>query len=74
MCEKQKTKDLERLLRQLGCVQGRTVGSHTKWTTTGGLSTSVVSHRMQSAGALRNIQKHLAAELGEGWLERGLGR
>lgn len=69
-----KTKDVEKLLKALGCVTAGTVGSHTKWVAPGGHSTIVVRDREQAAGTLRSIQQHLAPEFGAKWLEEGLNR
>jgi predicted RNA binding protein YcfA (HicA-like mRNA interferase family) len=47
-----------------------TEGSHEKWTTPGGRTTTLkAGTKDQAPGTLRAIQAHLAPELGEGWLE-----
>ena len=64
------TKDLRKLLRAKGCVEGGGKGSHEKWTSPGGHSTTLKAGvKQQAPGTLRNIQAHLAAEFGENWIE-----
>lgn len=65
-----KTKELVKLLEGLGAQAGHTRGSHQKWTAPGGRSTTIkVGDKEQAPGTLRNIQRHLAAEFGERWIE-----
>lgn len=64
------TKDLRKLLRAMGCVEGGGKGSHEKWTAPGGHSTTLKSgEKQQAPGTLRNIQAHLAEEFGPRWIE-----
>ncbi|MPZ26152.1 MAG: addiction module toxin, HicA family [Micromonosporaceae bacterium] len=65
-----RTKDLRKLLRQHGCEPSPAKGSHEKWTTPGGHSTTLkAAAKDQAPGTLRNIQDALAPELGERWIE-----
>jgi len=67
-----KTRDLRKILKEKGCTQVHTVGSHAKWSAPGGHSTIVkAGAKEQAPGTLREIQKHLAPELGDKWLEEG---
>ncbi|MGH3517556.1 MAG: type II toxin-antitoxin system HicA family toxin [Haloechinothrix sp.] len=64
------TKNLRKLLRSHGCEPSGTVGSHEKWTAPGGHSTTLkASVKAQAPGTLRNIQRHLAPEFGDRWIE-----
>lgn len=64
------TKDLRRLLRAKGCVEGGGKRSHEKWTAPGGRSTTLKAGvKEQAPGTLRAIQTQLAPELGEHWIE-----
>ncbi len=52
-----------------------TEGDHEKWRTPGGLSIPIVAgEKDQSPGTLRNVQRALAPEFGERWLEEELQR
>lgn len=65
-----RTKDLRKLLRQHGCEQAGTEGSHEKWVAPGGRSATLkATAKDQAPGTLRNIQAALAPELGERWIE-----
>lgn len=64
------TRDLRRLLRSKGCVEGGGKGSHEKWTAPGGHSTTLKAGvKMQAPGTLRAIQQQLAPEFGPRWIE-----
>jgi len=64
------TKDLRRLLRSKGCVEGGGKGSHEKWTAPKGHSTTLKSTaKEQAPGTLRAIQQQLSAEFGTTWIE-----
>ncbi|MFC5992933.1 type II toxin-antitoxin system HicA family toxin [Pseudonocardia hispaniensis] len=64
------TKDLRKLLRAKGCVEGGGKGSHEKWTAPGGHSTTLkASAKDQAPGTLRKIQEALAPEFGDRWIE-----
>jgi predicted RNA binding protein YcfA (HicA-like mRNA interferase family) len=67
-----RTRDLRKRLRELGCLQVGTVGSHEKWSAPGGHGTVVkAGEKEQAPGTLREIQRHLAPEFGDKWLEEG---
>lgn len=69
------TRALRKLLKDLGCEQTSTEGSHEKWTAPGGHCTVLVAAEAeQKAGTLRNIQDDLAPELGARWLEKARAR
>lgn len=64
------TKDLRKLLRAKGCIEGGGKGSHEKWTTPGGRSTTLkAGAKVRTPGTLRAIQQHLASEFGPTWIE-----
>lgn len=64
------TKDLRKLLRSMGCVEGGGKGSHEKWTATSGHSTTLKAGvKTQAPGTLRAIQQQLAPEFGPKWIE-----
>lgn len=64
------TKDLRKLLRARGCVEGGGKGSHEKWTAPGGHSTTLkAGAKQQAPETLRAIQRQLAPELGATWIE-----
>lgn len=64
------TKNLRRLLRARGCVEGGGKGSHEKWTAPSGRSTTLKSGvKEQAPGTLRAIQQQLAPEFGPNWIE-----
>ncbi|MCA1672236.1 MAG: type II toxin-antitoxin system HicA family toxin [Actinobacteria bacterium] len=64
------TKDLRKLLRSKGCVEGGGKGSHEKWTALGGRSTTLKAGvKVQAPGTLRAIQQQLAPEFGPRWIE-----
>ena len=64
------TKALRQLLRTRGCVEGGGKGSHEKWTAPGGRSTTLkAGDKQQAPGTLRAIQRHLAPEFGDTWIE-----
>lgn len=64
------TKDLRKLLIELGCTKGDTKGSHEKWTAPTGHSTTIkAAEKQQMPGTLRSIQSALAPALGPTWLE-----
>lgn len=64
------TKDLRKLLRSKGCVEGGGKGSHEKWTAPGGRSTTLKAGvKAQAPGTLRAIQQQLAPEFGPRWIE-----
>jgi predicted RNA binding protein YcfA (HicA-like mRNA interferase family) len=64
------TKQLRRLLRAKGCVEGGGKGSHEKWTAPGGRSTTLkATAKNQAPGTLRVIQAQLAPEFGPTWIE-----
>lgn len=64
------TKDLRKLLRAKGCIEGGGKGSHEKWTAPGGRSTTLkAGAKDQTPGTLRAIQQHLAPEFGPTWIE-----
>lgn len=66
------TKDLRKLLRSLGCVEGGGKGSHEKWTAPSGHSTTLKAGvKAQAPGTLRSIQAALAPEFGDRWIEEG---
>ena len=66
-----KTKELRKLLRQMGCDLTGTEGSHEKWTAPRGHSATIkAGAKDQAPGTLRAIQSHLAPEFGERWLEK----
>ena len=64
-----RTKRLRKLLEEKGCTKVGTEGSHEKWRTPGGLTVPIVADRDQSPGTLRNVQRALAPELGDRWIE-----
>lgn len=61
-------RQIEKLLRSLGCTEVSQSGSHVKWQC-GTCGTSVPKHREVTPGTLRNIQRDLAPCLGDKWLE-----
>lgn len=64
------TADLRKLLRSKDCVEGGGKGSHEKWTSPEGYSTTLKAGvKEQAPGTLRNIQAALAPDLGEDWIE-----
>lgn len=64
------TKDLRKLLRAKGCVEGGGKGSHEKWTAPGGHSATLKAGvKDQAPGTLRAIQAALAEEFGDRWIE-----
>ncbi len=64
------TRDLRKLLRSSGCVEGGGKGSHEKWTAPGGHSTTLkAGAKQQAPGTLRAIQEQLAPEFGPRWIE-----
>lgn len=64
------TRDLRRILRRLGCVEGGGKGSHEKWTAPRGHSTTLkAGAKQQAPGTLRSIQAALAPEFGPKWIE-----
>lgn len=65
------TRDLRKLLRTKGCVEGGGKGSHEKWTSPGGgySTTLKAGVKEQAAGTLRAIQAQLAPEFGPRWIE-----
>ncbi len=64
------TKDLRKLLRAKGCVEGGGKGSHEKWTAPGGHSTTLkAAVKDQAPGTLRAIQAQLSTEFGTTWIE-----
>ena len=66
---------MRQLLKARGCVLVGTEGDHEKWRTPGGLSIPIVAaEKDQSPGTLRSVQRVLAPEFGDGWLEKDLAR
>jgi predicted RNA binding protein YcfA (HicA-like mRNA interferase family) len=64
------TKNLRKLLRFKGCVEGGGKGSHEKWTAPGGHSTTLKAGvKIQAPGTLRAIQQQIAPEFGPRWIE-----
>lgn len=64
------TRDLRKLLRAKGCIEGGGKGSHEKWTAPGGHSTTLKAGvKEQAPGTLRAIQTALAPEFGDTWIE-----
>jgi predicted RNA binding protein YcfA (HicA-like mRNA interferase family) len=64
-----KYRQLKKLLTQHGVKHVSTVGSHEKWKI-GNCTTSVPRDSEIAPGTLREIEKHLAPCLGEGWLNK----
>jgi predicted RNA binding protein YcfA (HicA-like mRNA interferase family) len=64
-----KTRELRRLLAELGCVEVRQSGSHLIVRCNGGCQTVIPIHAGDiSPGTLRNIERMLEPCLGKGWL------
>ena len=69
------TKRIRKILEAKGCTMTQAKGSHEKWTTSGGLSDTIVAgDRERSPGLLRNIQTVFEPGFGAKWLEKELGR
>ncbi len=64
-----KYRELKRLFAKHGVTYVRTRGDHEVWTV-GSCTTVVPADSEVAPGTLRQIEKHLAPCLGEGWLSK----